>query len=196
MDWPIPPRKRSVVERTVGKETAGSAEPPRGSAGPSPYDPEVAKLIKIEMNRVWERVKYTRGLTQAQLAAAFEISQSAVSKLLRIDDTHPWTTNYIKIFCQFCRIDFEQEILPKLPTGVAVYFKGWDDNSETDDAFNEECANAIKNHYQDHGITLKPDQIAKLGAQLVLRLRRGASAQDIAKNVASVVLEAALRAPS
>src|SRR4051794_18704055 len=75
------------------------------------YSPRIIRLVKIEMSRIWERVRQTQGLNQNQLAAALSTTQSAVSKLLKIDDMHPWTVNYIINFSKFCNINLENELL-------------------------------------------------------------------------------------
>ncbi|WP_139017287.1 helix-turn-helix transcriptional regulator [Bradyrhizobium sp. STM 3809] len=157
------------------------------------YSPRIIKLVKLEMSRIWERVKATKGLTQAQLAAALSTSQSAVSKLLKTDDTHPWTANYILIFCEFCNVNLEEEILKQLPKQIAHSFANLDEGiAETDDRFHEECTEAVARYFRDKGIKPKPDQLSKLAARLVSRVKRNASADDIQKGLENVILEAAL----
>src|SRR4051794_40348804 len=79
-------------------ERAEAVEPD-SDLGPTPYDEQIARLIRGEISRIWKRVKETGNFTQTQLANALGTSQAAVSRLLRPEDPHPWTIANIVTFC-------------------------------------------------------------------------------------------------
>ncbi|MDA9442966.1 hypothetical protein XH98_28500 [Bradyrhizobium sp. CCBAU 51745] len=161
--------------------------------GPTPYDEQIARLIRGEIARIWKRVKETGNFTQTQLASALQTSQAAVSRLLRPDDPHPWTIANIVTFCEFCKVDLQKEILDQLPRGIEKWFADYDKLRSSDEAFTEECAKALTKYYVDRGIQPSSDQVARLAAQLAMSINRRASAEDIAAGVELVVLRSSLK---
>lgn len=160
---------------------------------PTPYDEQVARLIRGEIARIWKRVKETGNFKQTQLASALQTSQAAVSRLLRPDDPHPWTIANIVTFCEFCKVDLQKEILDQLPRGLERWFAEYENLRSSDEAFTEECAKALTKYYVDRGIQPSSEQIARLAAQVAMSINRRASAEDIAAGVELVVLKSSLK---
>jgi len=159
----------------------------------TPYRRDVTILIKAEIKRLWDRARQTRGLTQAQLAEALNTSQSAVSKLLKPDDTHPWTINYIQIFCSFCQVDLKKDLLDRLPPGLAPFFDGLEiSRPQVDDTFYGECASAVTKYFVDRGKLPVSTKMSDIARQVSTRTKRHATLDEINRTIEDVILDMVL----
>lgn len=153
------------------------------------YRPDVARKIKANVRRVWERVKKNKGLTQANLAKAVGTTQGAVSKLINNDDGHPWTETHLKRFSDFCGVSLK-ELLDD-DGELLGFFNSWDiASSEPDLDFVEECIGALSKYYASKGLPARRDKFTSLAAKLASRLEgTKPSAETMEKEVERVILE-------
>ena len=140
------------------------ARSPETELVPTPYDEQIARLIRGEIARIWKRVKETGNFTQTQLASALQTSQAAVSRLLRPDDPHPWTIANIVTFCEFCKVDLQKEILDQLPED-SRWFAEYENLRSSDEAFTEECAKALTKYYVD-GVSSRRRNRSQVGGTI------------------------------
>ncbi len=155
------------------------------------YRPDVAKQIKLDVARVWDRVKKNKNLTQANLARALGTTQSAVSKLLNDQDGHPWTESYLRKFSEFCGVS-PRELLDDELMG---FMTEWDNDGKfPDHDFVEECISALANYFSGKGLPARRERLASLAAKLAARLEgTHPDAKTMDREIESVILENALQ---
>lgn len=154
------------------------------------YRPDVAKQIKADVARVWERVKKNKNLTQANLARALGTTQSAVSKLLNDHDGHPWTEGYLKKFSEFCGVSPREF----LDDDLMGFITEWNSEGKLPDHdFVEECISALANYFSSKGLPARRERLATLAAKLAARLEgTHPDAGTMDREIESVILENAL----
>ena len=154
------------------------------------YRPDIAKQIKADVARVWERVKKNKNLTQANLARALGTTQSAVSKLLNDYDGHPWTEGYLRKFSEFCGVS-PREFLDEDLMGFITEWNSGDQPPDHD--FVEECISALANYFSGRGLPARRERLATLAAKLASRLEgTHPDARTMDREIECVILENAL----
>ena len=154
------------------------------------YRPDIAKQIKADVARVWERVKKNKNLTQANLARALGTTQSAVSKLLNDHDGHPWTEGYLRKFSEFCGVS-PREFLDDDLMGFITEWNNGDQPPDHD--FVEECISALANYFSSRGLPARREKLATLAAKLASRLEgTHPDSPTMDREIECVILENAL----
>lgn len=155
----------------------------------TPLSPEGVRLIKQRVKLVWDRVQHTKSLDQKGLAAALGLSQSAVSKLLRNENSHPWTGKYLRIFGAYTG----QSIRSLVPDELIGFYDDFEDVNISDESFLQECVEAFTRFYRDRGRAVAQEDIAVLAGKLCARLEGTyPSRAEMDNAMQDLVLEVAL----
>ncbi len=154
------------------------------------YRSDIVKQIKLDVGRVWIRVKKNKNLTQASLARALGTTQSAVSKLLNDYNGHPWTEAYLRKFSEFCGVS-PREFLDDELMG---FITEWNtDGKLPDHDFVEECISALANYFSSKGLPARRERLVTLAAKLAARLEgTHPDARTMDREIECVILENAL----
>lgn len=156
------------------------------------YRPDVARSIKLNVARVWERVKQNRKLNQSELAKALDVSQGAISKLLNNLESHPWTETHLRKFADFCQVS-PKELIGENERLIG-FFSEWNRKGlEPEDAFVEECIDAIANYFSSRGLPVQRSKLAGLAAKVASKLvGTNPDAETMNKQIERIVLENAV----
>jgi transcriptional regulator with XRE-family HTH domain len=157
----------------------------------TPYRPDIALRIKDNIRQIWERVKHTRGLTQANLANALGLSQGAVSKLLSQENSHPWTIEKIATFADFCRVSVD-ELVGKDPF-ILSFFSGWTGADLTPSQhLLDESYSALERYFVSKGKTVSKARLESLAGMVAARVgSTERTAADFDRVIVDVILDEA-----
>ena len=154
------------------------------------YHPDVVVEIKSNVARVWERVRKNRNLTQASLAKALGTSQSAVSKLLKNQNGHPWTEPHLRKFAEYCQIS-PNEFLDGESVNFVIEWSN--DEQLLDQDFLDECVSALQNYVQSKGVSAHRAKLSDLAAKLADRLEgTHPNSATMEREIERIILENAL----
>lgn len=119
--------------------------------------------IKQEVRKIWERKKVFGKYTQAQVARALGISQSAFSKLLTDDSAHPWTLPKLQKFAEFIGSSLvellPEELIPLPP------------DEESGTGLRADIKWAMELHFLNRGYRVTKQQVERLSSRPIRRLQ-------------------------
>jgi len=135
---------------------------------PSLYSPEVVSGIKERIRNAWELRKEYHGATQEDLSEVLGVSQGAVSKLLNLSNSHPWTPDKIEKFAEFCDRPIEELVVEQHLFG---HFNGWNGDSIPPDRRRiEEAGAALTKFVSDTGSGIDEVKLHRLAGKLAVRV--------------------------
>ena len=152
------------------------------------YDKETATLIKKNVAIVWGRVKNSHNLTQTGLAKALAVTQSAVSKLLKIPEDqpwkHPWTEQYLNALCKYTGVDISELI----PEQNLALFTTYTEGEDVNENFLSECISAVENFYKKKGKNINGRRLADIAGKLCEKLEKSRPSQTDMENAIITIL--------
>ncbi len=166
----------------VSEDTPPSQDDASGGGGGSKniYSDDVIQRIKREIKIVWDREKKFKHLTQEKLAKRLGLKQSAVSKLLNNETTHPWTVDKIEKFAKYCDVPVLEIVKDKDLLG---YFNGWSGPTLPPERSRiEEAKSALKAFLDEHGRDLDERKLYDLAGKLAVRVEGTERSIDVYNN--------------
>ena len=165
----------------------------KAPAHASYLDPPVQRAIKQQVRDVWERVRTNLVLNQAGLAAALQVSQSNVSRLLQNENGHPWTPARLKRVAQYLKVDPLTELIPgPYRHALGSFFEGYSAEKAPDSAFLAECLSGIHRYFLEEGVNPPLSNLQTLAGKLYARLEgKQPTREDMQKEIRTVVHEQA-----
>ncbi|MEO1201006.1 MAG: helix-turn-helix transcriptional regulator [Pseudomonadota bacterium] len=168
-------------EPEVVLQDAPTAEAQTDGGGPGGrstlYSEDVIRKIKHQIKLIWEREKEFNKRTQDDLAKRLGVKQSAVSKLLNNESSHPWTVDKIETFAKFCDVPISEIVKDQALLG---YFNGWTgDSIPPERARIEEAKAALKAFLDKHGRDLDEPKLYELAGKLAVRVEGTERSTDI-----------------
>jgi transcriptional regulator with XRE-family HTH domain len=158
----------SITESEDSVEEIAPGDGERGEHGPSLYSPEVVAGIKERVRNAWELRKELHGATQGDLAEILGISQGAVSKLLNLSNSHPWTPDKIEKFAEFCDRPIEELVAEPHLFG---HFNGWKgDGIPPDRRRIDEARAALQKFVDNTGSEIDEVKLHRLAGKLAVRV--------------------------
>jgi hypothetical protein len=134
------------------------------------FTPQVQLAIKQHIRALWERKKKSNDLNQVGLAAALNLNQSGVSRLLQRDDGYPWTMTHLMAASDYFGVSVKEMIPPEYRPALRHHFRAWTSSEEDHRGFLIECVTFAHEWFLREGYRLDRADRSEIGGWLAARL--------------------------